>query len=309
MNIRTLIGVAALALVTLVRAQQDPMYTMYMWNMLSIMPGYAGSSDLLNVSGMSRMQWAGIEGAPVTHTMSAHGPVNRRSLAMGLTLANDRIGRASTYSAFTDIAYRIRITSRTRLAFGLKAGMNRTQFANTQVEGTDQRDITFAMDQVGRVIPNFGFGVFLWSGRGYVGASAPKLMRNPLGRRTIDGTVMLFHQEVPHYFLTGGYVFLLSDEVMFRPSAMLRFVQGAPVGGDLSANFLFYSKLWLGAAYRHRESIAGIFSIQFTDNWRMGYAHDLGTSGIASRANGGHEIMLGYEPSMKHKKVRSPRYF
>ena len=34
-------------------AQQDPMYTMYMWNTLAVNPGYAGSADLFTVTGLA----------------------------------------------------------------------------------------------------------------------------------------------------------------------------------------------------------------------------------------------------------------
>ena len=51
------------------------MYSMYMWNMLTVNPGYAGSNDVLNVTALSRIQWVSVNGAPVTHSLSAHAPI------------------------------------------------------------------------------------------------------------------------------------------------------------------------------------------------------------------------------------------
>ncbi|MFN9325016.1 MAG: PorP/SprF family type IX secretion system membrane protein, partial [Flavobacteriales bacterium] len=122
MRSRILLIAFSLTLAAGLQAQQDPMYSMYMWNMMTLNPGYAGSNDVLNVTALSRVQWASINGAPVTHSLSAHAPVNRRSLGLGGSVVNDHIGRSNTLSAFADVSYRIRLSHTTRLAFGLKAG-------------------------------------------------------------------------------------------------------------------------------------------------------------------------------------------
>ena len=57
MPLRTALLVITIATAVLSRAQQDPMYSMYMWNMLSVQPGYAGSADVLNATALSRVQW------------------------------------------------------------------------------------------------------------------------------------------------------------------------------------------------------------------------------------------------------------
>ena len=301
-------AVPALAISLSVRAQQDPMYSMYMWNMMTIIPAYAGSADVLNATAVSRIQWAAINGAPVTHSLSGHAPINLGSLGAGASLTHDQIGRTNTTSLFGDIAYRMHVNPRTRLAFGLRMGFNHAQINNTQVENTDPNDPTFMFDQKGKVLPNFGFGSFLWSKRGYIGISVPKILRNYLASYQGESWVTRFHQEEPHFFFTGGYVFPLGS-VMFKPAFMVKAVTGAPVSTDVSANFLFMEKMWLGVAYRHGDSVTGIFSFQITEQFRTGYAYDLGVSTINRHANGAHEIMISYDPVFTREKVRSPRYF
>jgi len=299
---------ASLLLAIGLHAQQDPMYSMYMWNMMTMNPGYAGSNDVLNVTALSRVQWAAISGAPVTHSLSAHAPVNRRSLGLGGSVVHDRIGRTNTTSAFADIAYRFRLTPKTRLSLGLKAGLNHANIANTQVENTDPNDPTFMADISGRVSPNFGFGAYLWSKRGYVGVSVPKLLRNYLGRTSNDGIVTTFQQEATHLFLTGGYVFPMGT-VKFRPSMMVRASEGAPLSADLGANFFFHDRFSLGASYRHGTSITGIFSLQLNDQFRAGYAYDASLNAATQQGRGAHEIMISYDPVFTRDRVRSPRYF
>ena len=40
-----------------IKAQQDPMYTHYMYNTLVVNPGYAGSRDALTITALHRSQW------------------------------------------------------------------------------------------------------------------------------------------------------------------------------------------------------------------------------------------------------------
>lgn len=112
---RTLTSLVAALCTLWATAQQDPMYTMYMWNMMAIQPGYAGSADVLNVTALSRIQWAGIDGAPVTHSLSAHSPLNAKTLGVGGSLVHDRIGRTYTTSAYGDIAYRMNVNRNTQI--------------------------------------------------------------------------------------------------------------------------------------------------------------------------------------------------
>lgn len=303
-----LISIGMLLVAAGARAQQDPLYSMYMWNMMTVMPGYAGSADVLNVTALSRVQWASVSGAPTTHSLSGHAPINKRSLGLGMSLVRDQIGRTATTSFYSDIAYRIRLNPRTRLAFGLKAGADHVQINNTQVENTDPNDPTFAADLSGKVQPNFGFGMYLWSKRGYAGISAPKLLRNYFSTTSSDGIVSPFHQEATHLFLTAGYVFPLGT-VMFKPAMMVRATEGAPLSADLSANFLFAERFWLGCAYRYGAGAIAITSLQINDQFRVGYSYDMGFSNIAGRFGGAHEFMISYDPVFTRERVRSPRYF
>lgn len=289
-------------------AQQDPMYSMYMWNMMSIMPGYAGSSGVLNATALSRVQWAAINGAPVTHSLSAHTPVKYHGLGVGGDLVHDRIGRTYTTSLFGNVSYAIRVTRHTKLAFGLKVGLNHVSARHTQVENTDPNDPTFSADITSRARPNFGFGMYLWSRKGYVGVSAPKLMRNYLGSFTSDNVVMSFNQERAHYFLTAGYV-LPVGSVKVKPSMMVRVIEGAPISVDVAGHVFIQDRFSIGTGYRHEDGIQGMFSMQLNDQLRMGYAYTVGTSLLARRSSGSHEIMLSYDPVFTRERVRSPRYF
>ena len=113
----------------------------------------------------------------------------------------------------------------------------------------------------------------------------------------------------PHYFLTGGYVFDLGIYHKFKPTFLVKAVQGAPLSFDLSANVLFYEKFWLGAMYRHGDAVGALAQYHITNDLSVGYAYDYTLTPLRNYSGGSHEIMLGFEFGSKVKGIRSPRYF
>lgn len=292
-------------------AQQQPLYTMYMWNPSIINPAYAGSRDALTVSGVWREQWVGLDGAPSTQALSIHSPLPNDNVGLGLTIQNDNIGPTNTTGIWGDFAYRLPLTENSRLAFGLRAGFSIHQADFTSLENINPDDPAFQGNVENYLSPNIGFGLFYSGTRGYVGLSSPTLLETELNGGNNGGNDAS-DIENRHYYLMAGYVFNLTKDstgVKFKPSAMVRMVKGAPVSFDITANFLIKEKLWLGASYRSENTFAGLISFQFTPHLQAGYAYDFGTSDLSNYNSGSHELMLTYDFFKSEVKTKSPRYF
>ena len=104
-----------------VKAQQDPHYTQYMYNMNVVNPAYAGSKESISGALLYRQQWAGLEGAPKTATFSIHSPVGK-NVGLGLSAISDKIGPVEENNLYGDFSYTINMGGESKLAFGLKAG-------------------------------------------------------------------------------------------------------------------------------------------------------------------------------------------
>ncbi|MBS1547366.1 MAG: type IX secretion system membrane protein PorP/SprF [Bacteroidetes bacterium] len=286
-----------------VAAQQDPMYSQYMFNTLAFNPAYAGSADVFTAMALSRHQWVGFAGAPSTQTLSLHSPLPGNKLALGGNLIHDVAGPAKQSSAFLDAAYRIRTGTDTRLAFGLSGGINffQADLASLSTVETEPHNANVK----GKVLPNFGFGLYWSSARYYVGLSAPKLLENVIGD---DGAVVT-SQEFRHYFLIAGYVLDLSQDMKFKPSIMLRAVEGAPLSLDVNASFLLRDRVWFGAMYRYGNGFGLQGQYQINEQLRVGYAFDLTTTAMGAYNAGTHEIMVGYDLKFTKGRTISPRYF
>jgi len=290
-----------------VSAQQDPNYTQYMYNMSVINPAYAGSKETMSGGLLYRKQWVNIEGSPETATFFLHTPAGK-NVGLGLSAINDKIGPVEETNVYGDFSYTLNLGGESRLAFGLKGGATfhkvglYSDIGNGNVP--DPNDPAFSQN-TSRTFLNIGTGVFYYTNKFYVALSIPNMLKS----KYLDYNGRQFGTETMHYFLTGGYVFDLTDNVKFKPFAMVKTAFDAPVSFDLSTNFLFYQKFEIGATYRKEDSFGAMVNYAITPNLRIGYAYDHVVSDLKVTTPSSHEVILLFDLNFPKKVSQSPRYF
>lgn len=307
MGARLFLVLASLFFAGATYAQQDPMYTQYMENMITINPAYAGSKDLLSMMVVSRNQWVTMANAPITRTLSINSPVTNTNMGLGLSFLSDQIWPIKQTGVYLDYSYTLHFSNQRNLALGLKAGVNFYEAGISDLLTIDPNDEVFASDITRSFLPNVGVGAFFHSERYYLGLSVPKLIKNTINKNGF--TVEHLNREEIHIFFMAGYVFDVNRIVKFKPSVLTRFVLNAPLSIDLNSTFLFYDRLWIGAMYRLGDSFGGLFQLQVTNQVKIGYSYDLSTSRLGAYNKGTHEIMVSYDFNFGRGRVRSPRYF
>lgn len=306
----TLIGLAAFGSLT-VEAQQVPMYTHYMYNTLVVNPAYAGSREALTITALSRSQWVNFEGAPLTQTLTIHTPLRNQHIGLGLALMQDKIGPVKTTSVTADFAYIMQLTRKARLAFGLSAGANMFQ-ANLNTLNLDQQnDPVFATNINNKITPDFGFGIYYSRERFYAGLSIPNLLENNYSKITEGNGNTLIGIEQRHYFFIAGTVLKLSDNILFKPTTLIKVTAGAPVQADLTASFIILKRFLAGAMIRSGDAVGGLIGFDITEKLHIGYSYDFSYGLSTAKYNqGSHEILLRYDFLLFDKKqVHTPRYF
>ncbi|WP_320168329.1 type IX secretion system membrane protein PorP/SprF [Mangrovibacterium marinum] len=290
-----------------VAAQQDPMFTQYMNNILSINPAYASVGTSLEFNALSRNQWVGIEGAPVTNSLSVMQPLKRLSTGLGINFMSDKIGPVKQTSLFIDYSYKIRVGYRSYLAFGLKGGVNFYNTDTGELAYNDEGDPVLSEDVIRRFLPNFGIGFFLYNEQLFAGLSVPKLVQNQINK-TGYSTQYTSKEEL-HVFGMLGYVWELNRDLKFKPYALVKVVPNVPVSVDLSAHFLFYDRLWLGANWRVGDAVGATAQFFITEQLKLGYAYDVTASDLNSFNKGTHEILVNFVLNRGRRRFISPRYF
>lgn len=292
-------------------AQQDPHYTQYMYNMNVINPAYAGSKENLSLGLLYRKQWVDIEDAPTTGTFTGHAPVGK-NVGLGLSFITDKLGPVEENNLYADFSYTLKLGGEHRLAFGIKSGLTFhkvglfSQIGNGFVPDSD--DPAFSQD-VSNTYFNFGSGLFYYTENYYLALSVPNMLKSKHLDVRVQNDQLAFGSEVSHYFLTGGYVFNLSDNVKFKPFFMLKSAFSAPASLDLSSNFLFNEKFEIGATYRIDDSFGAMVNYAVTPGIRIGYAYDHIVSDLKVTTPSSHEFIMLFDLNFPKKVSRSPRYF
>lgn len=288
-----------------VHAQQDPQYTHYMYNTVNINPAYAGSRGAMSIFGLHRTQWVGLDGAPRTNAFSIHTPIQNSKLGVGVGFVNDRLGVIEENTISVDLSYTLDLNN-SKLSFGLKGSANLLDVEYSRLKQANPGDPYLAVDVENEFSPNIGAGVYWHNERTYVGLSVPTFLQN---ERVENGSVYSAMNKRMHFFLMGGHVFDLNPTLKFKPAALIKAVEGAPLQVDVTANFLIHDKLTLGAAYRWDAAWSALVGFQVTDGLLIGYSYDSETTRLARYNNGSHEVFLRFELFNKYRRVNSPRFY
>ena len=284
-------------------AQQDAQFTQYMYNTININPAYAGSRGALSLFALHRTQWVGLDGAPVTNTVSLNTPINESNLGLGVSLINDKIGPTTENAISADLSYTLQTSETWKLSFGIKATANLFDLDPSKLNPVDATDPS--LQNYSKFSPNIGAGLYLHSDKAYVGISIPNFIQT---NRYNDNEVAIFKEKINYYLITG-YVFDLNDYVKFKPALLTKMVKGAPLQVDVSGNFMFFDKLTLGVAYRWSASVSAMVGFQITDGLYAGYGYDKETTNLQKYNSGSHEIFLRYELFNNIGKITTPRFF
>ena len=284
-------------------AQQDAQFTQYMYNTINVNPAYAGSRGALSVFALHRTQWMGIDGAPVTNTLSINTPLNDSNIGLGVSIINDKIGPTHENTISADLSYTIPTSETFKLSFGIKATANLFDLNSYELDPLDSGDPS--LQNYTKFNPNVGAGIYLHSNKAYIGFSAPNFIET---NRYSDNEVKIYKEKV-NYYLIGGYVFDLNNDLKFKPAIISKLVEGAPLQMDMSANFMFNNKFLVGVAYRWSAAVSAMVGFQVSDGLYIGYGFDNETTNLKNYNRGSHEVFLRYEIFKNNYRMTTPRFF
>lgn len=294
--------------------QQDPLYSQYLLNMMSLNPAYAGNKEYISLTSVYRNQWVNIDGAPKTYVFSGDILFDKRHVGLGASLIRDEIGIYSTNTLVLNYAYKILFKNNAVLSLGLSGSLGYQLAALSKVSTASQMQYNGADDEVfsgniGAWLPNVGMGLFYNTSKFFVGISLPRTLNNSLAGNFKFTDNPTYYRQSRHVFLTSGYVFSLNEHYKLKPSFLIKYVNGSPLQGDINLQLWAYDAISFGFSYRTASSLVTILQMQVIPQLKVGYSYDHFKGKLSNKGIGAHEIILTYDFLQEKEKVVSPRYF
>ena len=307
--------------------QQDAQYTQFMYNKLPQNAAYTGAREVLSIRALYRDQWSGgknggIAGAPKTTSFSIHSPLKNEHFALGFWYVNDRLGLEHKNQFQMTYAYRLHLGKKVKLSLGVNAGLLWYKLNAQDALLTDPNDPAFSQN-VSRVLPDVGAGLYIYHPNFYFGASVPNFIKGDLTAKNQLGSDA---KRTAHVVLMAGGVIPAGKVLKIRPQIQYRYLANAqsqiPHTMDFNLSLLIYDRVNIGGQYRTSFSnknegikLTGPDSFDFmlevwpTKQLMIGYGYDYTLTKLANFNRGSHEIILGYDFAFEKKKVVTPRYF
>lgn len=275
-------------------AQQGIQYTQFMFNKLQFNPAYAGTKGHLALAAFYRKQWLGIQRAPQSATLNAHGAVLDNRLGLGLSLSYDEIGFSNRVNIETNYAYIIKFKNRSFLSLGLRGSAYWNQIRWEEADMIDRFDAAIPQSTTSSILPNFGAGVYYQARQWYIGLSVPHIFRNR-GDFNITTNGIVEPEFTQHYFLTGGFVFKIAKNIDIQQNLLLKYVVHAPLATDINLSLVFFNKVLFGVTYRVGDSLDALLQWQISNRLRIAVAYDFSVTALQQYNSGSIEAMIGYQ--------------
>lgn len=328
LNKRLLLSITLLSVIVLsAYAQQDPQYTQFMYNKLPQNAGYTGAREVLSIRALYRAQWVGNKnggttGAPQTATFSIHSPLKNDHFALGFFYVNDRLGQEHKNQFNVSYAYRIDLGKKVKLSLGINSGIYWYKWNASNEIAINNNDPVLAQN-VSRILPDVGAGLYLYHPNFYFGGSVPNFIKGDLNSKSSSiGDA----KRTPHVVLMAGGVIPAGKVLKIRPQVQYRYIANAtqkiPHTFDFNLSLLIYDRVNIGGQYRtsfgnksngvkltNPDSFDAMIEVWPTKQLMIGYAYDYTLTKLGDYNRGSHEVILGYDFAFQKKRVITPRYF
>jgi type IX secretion system PorP/SprF family membrane protein len=287
-----------------------PVYSQYLQNGLLINPAYAGSRGALSTFLSYRMQWMGIQDAPVFQSVSLNAPMKNDKVGLGLMAQFMQFGFTKSQSIYASYAYRISL-GKGKLSFGMKGGFDRSNTDYSGILTTTKNDPVFTSSDKPYFLPNVGAGIYYFSDKLFAGLAIPSFLSYK--KNTTTSSVEVHHSlnEYDLIFSAGGLI-TFSQALKFKPSALIDYSLDKTkklTQFDINGNFIFGDLIWLGGSWRTSEQVVvGILQVQVNQQLMSGFSYDYPVGRMNSYSKGSTELILRYEFGYK-VSAANPRYF
>ncbi|MGD2035983.1 MAG: type IX secretion system membrane protein PorP/SprF [Bacteroidales bacterium] len=294
----TFISILLFSCVLKVSSNLDPLYTQFMTNPFLINPALAGTYPYYQIITNSRLQWAGFTDAPITNVISMFGPTINQPMGLGGYIMHDAVGPTSKTSINFSYAYNYAISEDLKISMGLTLGL--FQYKIDGSYETETYDPVYNGETFTQYGPDATLGIYLFSSTYHAGIASTNLLGNKL-KIGEDTTITDLSRLSRHYYLHGGYKYMINRELSIEPTIILRKVVAVPLQVDFNIRVWYgqrqwdRSKIWGGVSFRSNDAVTIMVGYVFQRKIEIGYSYDIGINKLRTYHYGTHEVMIGFK--------------
>ncbi len=321
-NIKFLIVFFLLLITKSVFTQQIPQYSQYLRNQYMINPAAAGVYDFIDVTVGGRLQWVGFKDAPMSSYLSFTSPLksikNKSMYNPGLRISSGivknpeiKTGKlkhavgsqlvVDQYGAFRKIqfsgsyAVHVPVSKDYNISFGTKLGLSNNAFLQDRAVVANSSTIvdnTYSgfINNHGNInTMDLGVGFYFYSKKMFLGLAADQLSKNMV---TFGAGTANFDPKI-HFNITGGIKLPISTDLTISPAFLVKYMNPTKPSIESTAQLEYKEWLWTAISYRHKDAIIGMFGMNISDRFKIGYSYDFSINQFTNYSSGGHELILG----------------
>ena len=295
---RILVSISLVFCVLTAFAQQDPQFTMWQYDRLSVNPAMSGIDRMHCITALHRDQWDGLDKDPKTYLFNYSGMYGaKQNIGMGATIYSEVLGQQQNTVIRFSPSYHLAINNGSFFSVGASVGMYQSKLGANWVF-IDSGDPTIPVSSKSQSGADIGFGLNIYKpNQYYFGVSSTHLAGPNLDDLGI--------QMARHYYVMGGYEAAAGSDLVIRPNVLFK-TDGTSRQIDVNADLLFKKMFWGGLAYRLGDAIAPYVGFQkdfpmidqgvrtINHGIKLGYSYDVTTSLLKDYSAGSHEIFLTY---------------
>lgn len=286
-------------------SQTDVLSSQYMNSQLMINPAYAGVRNAFSVNVLSRQQWVGIKDAPATYAINAHSPLNKRMASLGASVLHYQYGPIQSNALSAIYSYLIRLNHNMFLSLGMNAQISHYNIGLSSLKVIEDNDPGFSQNIENSFKPNFGAGAFMYSPQFYFGVSMPQILNTELTQEETGGAVLEVFRTA---YITSGYAYGLSKNVVLKPSFLARLRTSSNHSFDINLQMMYKNLFWVGTSYRTNSTFASLLNVHVSESMAICYSYDFSTGNQASLGSGSHEISLTFDTNSFLRRNRDRRF-
>lgn len=298
---KILLTIFLFSMVTVLRAQDVPLFTQKLTNSFLYNPSVAGNTfGSLTLS--HRQMWSGVQDSPKTNLLSLHTPFSQHRMGVGLNVYQDNIGITQNFYSSAAYAYHIGITDYRTLSFGVSGEYSNLKLDPAKADVLDPDDVLLrGVSNQSHV--DFSFGMSYQTKYVKLGVAANRIS-SLLGISDSIGQFPAFYSAFVHFTLQSS-----DNKHLLEPMVTYRSFAFSEPQIDAGLFYTYNEKALLGGSYRTGGAVNLTAGWKFNNRVLLGYSRDVYIGDVAKGIGATNEftIRLDFRDDRFYKNQKNAR--